>query len=168
MRLSKPKKIGGRGIVVQIDESKFSKRKYHVGRLVRSVWVVGGIDELGETFFVDVISRTREVLHNIIQEYVHEQSFIFTDEWRGYSNLNELGYFHYTVNHSKNFINPITGVNTQKIESLWCVVKKSIRRRCLSNMIDFSLFFIEYCFKKKYSDSVFETFLKFSTYVVIN
>jgi hypothetical protein len=65
MRLVKPKKIGGCGMIVQIDESKFSKRKYNVGRLVKSVWVIGGIDERGEIFFVEVLSRSKEVISNI-------------------------------------------------------------------------------------------------------
>jgi hypothetical protein len=50
MRLVKPKKIGGSGMIVQVDESKFSKRNYRVGRLVKSVWVIGGIYEKRETF----------------------------------------------------------------------------------------------------------------------
>ncbi|KCZ82132.1 hypothetical protein H312_00409, partial [Anncaliia algerae PRA339] len=37
-------RIGGPGHVIEIDESKFSKRKYNVGRIPRSPWVVGGID----------------------------------------------------------------------------------------------------------------------------
>jgi hypothetical protein len=36
--------IGGLGHFVQIDESKFSKRKFHVGRILRSPWIVFGID----------------------------------------------------------------------------------------------------------------------------
>jgi hypothetical protein len=168
MRLVKPKKIGGNGMIVQVDESKFSKRKYNVGRLVKSVWVIGGIDESGETFFVEVLSRSKEVISNIMMEYVHTGSIVFTDCWKGYIDLNTLGFFHFTVNHSKNFVNPITGVHTQRIENLWCMVKKSIRRRCLTNTIDFSLYFIEYCFKKKYCEVVFETFLNYSCVVVIN
>ena len=38
------RKIGGVGRVVEIDESKFGKRKYHKGRRVDGVWVFGGID----------------------------------------------------------------------------------------------------------------------------
>jgi hypothetical protein len=36
--------IGGPGHRVQIDEIKFSKRKYEMGRFLRSPWIVGMID----------------------------------------------------------------------------------------------------------------------------
>lgn len=35
-------KIGGTDIVVEIDESKFAKRKYNVGHRVQGGWVFGG------------------------------------------------------------------------------------------------------------------------------
>ena len=38
-------KIGGPGKRVQIDESKFGKRKYHRGHRVEGQWVFGGIEE---------------------------------------------------------------------------------------------------------------------------
>ena len=37
-------KIGGPGKTVEIDESKFGKRKYHKGRRKDGVWVFGGIE----------------------------------------------------------------------------------------------------------------------------
>lgn len=33
--------IGGNGIVVEVDESKFSKRKYHRGHAVDGAWILG-------------------------------------------------------------------------------------------------------------------------------
>jgi hypothetical protein len=33
--------IGGSGIIVEIDESKFGKRKYNRGHSVEGVWVIG-------------------------------------------------------------------------------------------------------------------------------
>lgn len=45
-------KLGGVGKTVQIDESKFGKRKYHSRHRVEGQWVFGGIeDDTGETAF---------------------------------------------------------------------------------------------------------------------
>ena len=34
--------IGGQGLVVEIEESKFAERKYNVGHRVKCGWVFGG------------------------------------------------------------------------------------------------------------------------------
>ena len=51
-----------------------------------------------------------------------------TDEWQAYNQLPALGYQHLTVNHSLNFVNPVTLANTQRIESNWRPLKKHICR----------------------------------------
>lgn len=51
-------KLGGTGIVVEIDESKFGKRKYHRGHYVEGQWVFGGYERgTGRVFMVAVEER---------------------------------------------------------------------------------------------------------------
>ena len=38
-----PQAIGGPGLIVEIDEAMFGKRKYNRGRLREGVWVLGGV-----------------------------------------------------------------------------------------------------------------------------
>lgn len=50
------------GIVVEIDESKFGKRKYYKGRWVDGVWVFGGIEwDLKKCFFIIVENRIVDI-----------------------------------------------------------------------------------------------------------
>jgi hypothetical protein len=37
-------KIGGPGIIIEVDESKFGRRKYNRGHRVEGVWVMGGVE----------------------------------------------------------------------------------------------------------------------------
>lgn len=53
--------IGGPEKIVQIDESKFGKRKYHRGHRVEVQWVFGGIEEETRSFMVTVEKRTRQL-----------------------------------------------------------------------------------------------------------
>ena len=60
-------KLGGKGKVVQIDESKFGKRKYYRGHHVEGQWVFGGIkEESRKCFLVAVEKRDEQTLLPII------------------------------------------------------------------------------------------------------
>lgn len=52
--------IVGPGIIVEIDESKCGKRKYRHGKLVKGIWVFGGIERESLTrFLVEVEKREK-------------------------------------------------------------------------------------------------------------
>ena len=121
------KPIGGPNHIVEIDESKFGRRKYNRGRVVEGQWVIGGIcRETKESFFVPVADRSEATLFPIIKERVTVGSVIYTDQWAAYSKLSVNGYQHRTVNHSENFVDPESGVHTNLIESTWWTIKRSL------------------------------------------
>ena len=61
--------IGGVGKRVQIDESKFGKRKYNRGWRVEGQWVFGGIeDDSRRSFLVPVARRDRATLLPLIEK----------------------------------------------------------------------------------------------------
>ena len=117
--------IGGPGEVVEVDESKFGKRKYNRGRRVDGVWVFGGIDRrTRQCFLVPVKDRKAETLIPIIERYIKPGTKIITDCWSSYSSLERFGYVHGTVNHSYEFVNSETGDHTQNIESTLQTIKR--------------------------------------------
>lgn len=152
--------IGGEGIVVQIDESKFGKRKYNKGRRVEGHWVLGMIADGSEDLRLELCpdnKRSARDLIPIIQKHVAPGTTIHTDMWKAYDRLNEYGYDHKVVNHSDPddpFV-AADGTHTQRIESQWRVVKQFFQgkriptdefadhvvayqwfRRCKSNNLD--------------------------------
>ena len=64
--------IGGNGIEVEIDESKFGKRKYQKGHAVEGQWVFGGREKYDKTkvFMIPVHNRKQETLLPLIQKWI--------------------------------------------------------------------------------------------------
>jgi transposase-like protein len=117
-------KIGGPNRTVEIDESKFGRRKYHRGHPVKGQWVFGGVErESGETFLVPVPDRTADTLMTVIRDWIEPCTTVISDSWAAYRNLDAQGYTHRTVNHSIQFVNPHTWAHTNTIERTWRSVK---------------------------------------------
>lgn len=124
--------IGGKDLNVEIDETLISRRKYHRGRLLQSVWVFGGIcRETKDVFALIVPDRTAPTLLNEISNYIAPGSIIHSDSWPSYNKIEEIegkDYTHFCVNHSKNFVNPENGSHTQTVERLWRDLK--VKKTC--------------------------------------
>jgi len=125
-------KIGGEGIIVEVDESKFGKRKNHRGHHVEGAWVVGGIERTPERkFFVRVVERRDfETLVDVLADHLLPGTILHTDCWKGYLGIDEkLQVEHRTVNHSRFFADPESGVHTNSIEGKWAALKRKITLR---------------------------------------
>lgn len=86
--------------------------KYNRGRLVKQLWVFGlTAKEFNppRTLFYVVLRRDQRTLHKLIRRHCLPGATIVSDCWRGYNNLGQLGYRHLTVNHTRNFVDPLTG-----------------------------------------------------------
>lgn len=129
--------IGGPDTVVEIDETLIVRRKYGRGRVLCQVWLFGGIERgTKRRFVVPLIGplgeagrRDKRTLLPLIEQYIRRGTVIISDQWRAYNTLSQLGYTHFTINHSQNFVDPVHGeIHTQNIERLWRDVKESVKR----------------------------------------
>lgn len=125
-------KLGGEDIIVEIDESKFGKRKYNRGHKVDGVWIVGLVEktEQRKIILLPVRKRNANTLIQICLNNVYLKSVVQTDCWKGYNNLSQFGFVHKTVNHSLYFKDPLTQVHTNTIEGNWSALKKTVPYRC--------------------------------------
>ncbi|KRH92543.1 hypothetical protein M153_47170001260 [Pseudoloma neurophilia] len=147
-------KIGGDGIIVHVDETVITTRKYGRGRHrpSNSVWVIGGVDIHSRKVFLKFLpSRSRSDLYYFLGNFIERGSIIHTDCLRSYATINELGFTHFTVNHSRELITQ-DGVHTNWIEGMFGALKR-LRRKYESkwtNQSDLNNFLAEFCFRYGY------------------
>jgi len=95
--------LGGPGIVLEIDESKFGKVKYH---RVGGVCVFDMVERKPERkiTIIPVRDRKSTALNELLTKYVQKDSIIYSDFYTSYSRLKEYFAEYKTVNHSMNLL----------------------------------------------------------------
>ena len=155
--------IGGPGLTVEIDESKFGKTKYHRGRFVEGQWVFGGIcRETREVFLVALPDnkRDRDTLEPIILQYIKAGSTIISDCWKVYHHLGAAGFNHLSVNHSYHFVDPETGAHTNNVENLWWQIKRQLSET-YTRHANLSMHLCEYMWRLAHNNvDQFEAFME--------
>ena len=110
---------------VEMDETYIGGRRKLAQKFDNKTPVVGAVERKGEIVVKATQDASSTTLQRMLREHVQIGSTLYTDEWRGYTRASKLGYFHSTVNHSKE--NYVTGLaHTNTIEGFWSQLKRSI------------------------------------------
>ena len=154
--------VGGPGIIVQVDETKMGKRKFHRGHRVDGAWVIAGVELTSRRgVFAEVVEdRSEATIVDVLRRHIADGSVLWTDCWKSYTNISRIfGIEHKTVNHSKCFRDPATGVHTNVIEGTNYALKRAIppRNRTKEHLQE-HLF--EFIWRRKWESNLWEGFLK--------
>lgn len=142
--------IGGTGEVVHIDEGKIGTRKNNCSRPVKGNWVLGGIQRNSRlSFLVSVKKRNRATLIRLIRKWVKPGTQIITECLEHYNTLNSYNFTHITVNHSRQFMDPVSGPHTNNIERAWRDIRGRVPKSGARTK-NFVGYLAEYMFQRRY------------------
>ena len=107
-----------------------------------------------------VPQRNAATLLPIIQQHVAPGTIIHSDEWRAYRGVSALPNVgsHQTVNHSLEFVNSVTGVHTENIESYWNRAKIKLKRMRGCHENELSGYLDEFMWRERYGKTTREAF----------
>ncbi|KAL7854994.1 hypothetical protein SRHO_G00171840 [Serrasalmus rhombeus] len=89
------------------------------------IWNAWGEGKPTKTYFKVSEEEISPALNSISSKAC--ASLIIRDEWRAYRGvLTQLGYRHFTVNHSRWFVDPASGAHTQHLKRAWLTYKSTM------------------------------------------
>ena len=120
---------------VELDEAYFGAKRLRGINMPqkrgRGTWKqpVFGVFEREGRVYTELIPDAKSVtLRKVIRGRVSLESALFTDGWRGYSGLLDMGYEkHFRIDKSKSFSNQ-NGVHINGIESFWSFTKRRLAK----------------------------------------
>ncbi|MCG8491055.1 MAG: IS1595 family transposase [Sneathiellales bacterium] len=103
--------------VVESDEA-------WIGRGRNTTILQGLVQRAGKIVLLPIPDCTEKVLKGNIKKFVEKFSSVMTDSAVAYGGLSCSGYYHQTVNHSKNEFSRGNGIHSNTIEGFWGNLKK--------------------------------------------
>jgi IS1 family transposase len=130
VRLRMRNLVGGNGDWVEVDETHLVSRRDGRGRILthERYWVIGCVSRATKRLAVCLVRRRdANTCLRFVSDNVARGSNVVTDGWRGYRRLVTLGYNHFWVDHSREFVNrEDPNIHTNTIESMWSVLKRNL------------------------------------------
>lgn len=115
-------------------------------------------------YFQVVRRRDRVTLMPILQRVLLPGTEVQSDDWGAYTNLPVHAHnvqTHRVVVHAANFVDPVTGVDTQEVESAWSRLKYKIKMQKGLRHYDLQAFLNEYMWRDWRGDvDVFVNFIE--------
>ncbi len=115
------------GGIIEADETYVGGKSHRGmgGRSTNNKTIVFGIKKRGGKIIAQTVKRaTKKTLQGIMRKNISPEAVVFTDEWRGYADLESSFDTHETVNHgSKEYVRDGV-IHTNSIESFWALFKR--------------------------------------------
>src|SRR3989339_1012394 len=132
-QMSEFKKIFG---AAEVDESYFGARrkrgfrgKLKRGRGTLKQPVFGIFKRNGRVYTEIVPNCKKPTLQAIIKGKIDKSTIIYSDKWRGYDGLVDVGYNkHFRVNHGNNEFSRGEGIHINGIENFWSFTKRRLSK----------------------------------------
>ena len=120
----------------EVDESYFGAKRIRgiKGRHKRGrgTWKqpVFGIFKRDGRVYTEIVPNCRKrVLQAIIKGKIDPSTVIYSDKWRGYDGLVDVGYDkHFRVSHSQNEFSKGKGIHINGIENFWSFTKRRLAK----------------------------------------
>ncbi len=120
---------------VELDEAYFEAKRLRGVAMPqkrgRGTWKqpVFGVFERDGRVYTEIVPNAKQAtLRKVIKGKISPESIIFTDGWRGYYGLIDIGYNkHFRIDKSKSFSNQ-NGVHINGIESFWSFTKRRLAK----------------------------------------
>ncbi len=113
---------------IEADESYFGGvRKGKRGRGAAGKTIVFGLLKRGGKVYTLPVSDTKQkTLLPVIRQKIKPDSVVYTDGHTAYNALDVSEFFHFRINHSKEFVSSHTHING--IENFWNQAKRHMRK----------------------------------------
>lgn len=122
---------------IEVDESYFGPRRLRGRHHPKSKRGRGthkqpvfGVYERNSHVYTEIIPNCKKrTLHAIIQGKITLKSTIYSDKWRGYDGLVDVGYDkHFRINHKKDEFARARRVHINGIEAFWSFTKRRLAK----------------------------------------
>ena len=120
---------------IELDEAYFGSKRLRGVHMPqkrgRGTWkqpVFGVFERDGRVYTEPIPDAKKETIRKVLLGKVTPESVLFTDGWRGYNGLLDIGYNkHFRIDKSKSFSNRY-GVHINGIESFWSFTKRRLAK----------------------------------------